>query len=64
MSRRVRIQIRGDKKVRQEWEAARGRFDLTHGEMALEVARFVVKNEQEFRRHLQADERDSSSESR
>jgi hypothetical protein len=64
MSRRVRIQIRGREEVRQEWEAARGQFDLTHGEMALEMALFVMENEQQFRRHLQADERDSSTESR
>jgi hypothetical protein len=64
MSDPIRIQIRGSEEVRREWQAARGRFDLTHGEMALEAALFAIENEQQFRRHLQADERDSSSESR
>jgi len=43
---------------------AKGTFDLTHAQLALEGARFLLENEQEFRRHLQSDERDSETEER
>jgi len=64
MSKPVRIRVRGTESVREWWMKAKGTFDLTHAQLALEGARFLLENEQEFRRHLQSDERDSETEER
>ena len=50
--------------MREWWMKAKGTFDLTHGELALEGAKFLLENKREFRRHLQSDERESETERR
>lgn len=57
MSNRVRIRIRCAKGVREKWEEARGAFDLTHGEFALNCATFVLSHSDEFKRHLSGESR-------
>lgn len=64
MSNPVQLRIRGPDEVRDVWMATKGTFDMTHGEFALEAAKFISEREQEFQRHLQSDERDSETERR
>jgi len=64
MSNPVKVRIRGTDDMREWWMKAKGTFDLTHGELALEGAKFLLENKREFRRHLQSDERESETERR
>jgi hypothetical protein len=57
MSNPVKIRIRGTETVREKWMEVKGKYDLTHGELALEMAKFVLSREREFRRHLSGEER-------
>ena len=64
MSNPVQVRIRGVDRVREKWMEAKGKFDLTHGELAVEMATFVLSREQEFSRHLQSEGRQTDSEER
>jgi hypothetical protein len=57
MSEPVRIRVRCGERVRKEWRKACGYFDLTYAEMALHAARFIMENEEDFRRFVYEDEK-------
>lgn len=48
MSNPVRIQIRGDEKVRELWKRVEGKFDDTYAALAKDMCRFVLENEEQF----------------
>ncbi len=64
MSNPIRVRIRCPETVREKWMEAKGRFDLTHAELARECAKFVLSNEAQFRRQLSGDEKPEQGESR
>jgi hypothetical protein len=50
MSNPIQIQIRGTDSVREWWMQAKGQFDMTHGELAIAMCKFVLQRNGEFRR--------------
>lgn len=64
MSKPVRIRVRCVKEVRERWMEVKGQFDLTHAELAHEMAEFVLAREQEFRKHLQSETREAVDDNR
>lgn len=57
MSRPIQVQIRGSEKVREVWSDAKGTFDMTHAELAMNLCRFALQRKGDFRRFVQGEER-------
>lgn len=57
MSKPIQLRIRGTDTVRSKFRQACAKFDLEYGEMALNAAKFVMENEEQFRRFVYEEER-------